>query len=79
MCPLGLKYCLSKLIRVEHQWLEHCWLVYHGYFEDFLESLTKNPTAADIIVFGIVSGDFLFYINDGMLCVLIRIASMTRF
>ena len=29
-----------------------------------LESLTKtNPLTADIIVFGIISGDFLFYIN----------------
>ena len=38
-----------------------------------------NPIAADIIVFGIISGDFLFYINNGMLCVIIRIASMRRF
>ena len=43
-----------------------------------LESLTKNPIAAAIIVFGIISGDFLFYIENGMLCVLIRIASMRR-
>ena len=33
-----------------------------------------NPIPADIIVFGIISGDF-----HGMLCVLIRIASMRQF
>ena len=32
--------------------------MYHGYFELILESLTKNPTAADIIVFGMIWGDF---------------------
>ena len=37
--------------------------VYHGYFEFVLECLTKNLTAADIIVSGILSGDFLFYID----------------
>ena len=41
-----------------------------------LESLGKHPIAADIIIFGIIQGDFLFYIDNGMLCVLIRIASM---
>ena len=51
----------------------------NGYFELVLQSLTKNPRATDIIVFGIISGDFLFYINNGMLCVLIRIASMRGF
>ena len=45
-----------------------------------LESLTKiKPIAADIIVFVIISGHFLFYIENGMLCVLIRIASLRRF
>ena len=28
------------------------------YFEQVLESLTKNPTAAVLIVFGIISADF---------------------
>ena len=32
----------------------------------------KNPIAAD-------KGDFLFYIENGVLCVLIRIASMRQF
>ena len=45
--------------------------LYHGYFELDIESQTKNPIAADIIVFGIISGDFL---GEGMLCELIRIA-----
>ena len=37
----------------------------------------EHPIAADIIVFGIISGDFLydFDFDNGMLCVLIRIAS----
>ena len=39
----------------------------------------KNPTAADIIVFWIALGDFLSYIDNGMLCVFIRIASTRRF
>ena len=59
---------------VELQWLEHRWLVYHGYFKLVLESQGKNPIAVDIIMFGIISGDFLFYIVKGMFCVLIRIA-----
>ena len=42
-------------------------------------SLGKNPIAANFIIFGILYGDFLFYIDDGMLFVLIRIASMRRF
>ena len=39
----------------------------------------KTPIAADIIVFGIILCEFLFYIEIGMLCVLIRMASMRRF
>ena len=43
------------------QWLEHGWLFNHGYFKLVLESLTKKHTiAADIIVFGIISGELLF-------------------
>ena len=38
----------------------------------------KNPIAAEIIIFGIIKGDFLFYIDYGMLYVLIRIASRTH-
>ena len=38
---------------VGFQWLEHQWLVYHGYFEHVLESLTKNTILADITVYGI--------------------------
>ena len=33
---------------VELQWLEHRWLVYHGYFKLILESLGNNPIAADL-------------------------------
>ena len=39
----------------------------------------KNSIAADIIVFGMIKGDFLFYIENDMFCVLIRIASVRRF
>ena len=45
----------------------------------FLGPLKKNPIAADIIIFGIIKGDFLRIIDNGILCVLIRIASMRRF
>ena len=69
----------TKLFTVKLQWLEHRWLVYHGYFELVLESLGKNYIAANIIIFGIIYGDFLFNIENGKFCVLIRIASMRRF
>ena len=86
------KYCL-KLIKksifklsddltgytVELQWLEHRWLVCHCYFQLVLGSLIKNPIVADTIVLLITSGDFMFYIYNGLLCVLVRIASMGRF
>ena len=55
-----LKIMTSKLITEELQWLEHWWLINHGYFELVFKSLTKNPIAADIIIFGKISGDFLF-------------------
>ena len=42
----------AKIGTVELQWLEHRWLVYHGFFELVFESLGKNPIAADIIIFG---------------------------
>ena len=60
---------------VELQWLEHQWLVYHAYLEFVLESLGKHPIAADLLIFGIIYDDFLFYIDNGMLCV----HSMRRF
>ena len=41
--------------------------------------LNKNPRAVDIIVCEIFSHGFLFHIENGMLSVLIRIASMRRF
>ena len=37
-------------IEVELQWLEHCWLVYHGYFELVLESLETFAITGDIII-----------------------------
>ena len=43
---------------------------YDGYFELVLESLTKkkDTTAAFVILFGIISGDFLFYIDTVIAC-----------
>ena len=63
---------VGLLYTVELQWLKHLWLVYHGYFKLVLESLEKHSIAADIIIFGITKSDFVFYIDNGMLCVLIR-------
>ena len=36
----------------------------------------NNPIPAGVIVFGMIWGDFLFYIDNDMLCVLIRIAAI---
>ena len=74
---IGVRYFFSNT--VELQWLEHRWLVYHGYFELVLESLGKNPIAADIIIFGIIRVIFFSILNNIMFCVLFRIASMRRF
>ena len=47
-------------------------------FTTAVSNLGKNPIAADIIIFGIA--DFFFLnIDNGMLCVLIRIALMRHF
>ena len=38
-----LRYLVAHLLyTVELQWLEHRWLVHHGYSELFLESLGKK-------------------------------------
>ena len=39
----------------------------------------NNLTDADIIVFGIILGNCLFYTDNGMSCNLKRIVSMRRF
>ena len=78
ICPLnfsevgGIKRNITNTVKL--QWLEHCWLIYHGCFELVIEPLGKSPIAAD-------SGQFrvIFYVENGILCVLIRIASMRRF
>ena len=49
---------------------------YHGCFELVLESLGNNPIAADFEYYREGSP---FYYEDGILCVLIRIAFMRRF
>ena len=61
------------LITVKLQWLEHWWLVYHGCWIP-----RKNLVAASIIIFLNNLGCFV-YSDNGMLCVLIRIASIRRF
>ena len=40
------------------------------------KSLGKNPIAADLEYFRVI---FFFYIQNGILCVLIRIVSMRQF
>ena len=40
---------IQKVYTVKLQWLEHWWLIYNGCFEFVLESLGKNPIAADLI------------------------------
>ena len=56
---------LLQLVTVELQWLEHWWLVYHGYFELVLESLGKNPLAADLGWFSVI----FFFILKTVNCV----------
>ena len=43
------------------------------------ESLGNIPIARDILIFGIIMVLLLYYIDTGMLCILIRIASERRF
>ena len=73
---IGSLACYPPHYRRSCQWLEHWSHVYNGCLELVLESLGKTTIAADIFMFGIILGDFRFYIDDGMLYVLIRIASM---
>ena len=69
------RVCYSRTL-VAQTLLAHLpWL-----FQTHSKVLNKNdPIAADIIVFGIISGNYLFYTDNGMLCILIRITSMRRF
>ena len=60
---------------VDLQWPENLWLVCHGCFELILESLGNIPIAADFRYIKVI----YFYIENGILCVLIRVASMRRF
>ena len=78
---LNLQTFTSKRTCTEElQRLEHCWLIYHGYFKLVLESLIKQkPIAADIIKIEIISGDFHFDSDKGILFIFIRIVSMRRF
>ena len=61
---------------VELQWLEHSWLVFHGCFELVLGFLGPNPIVADLGQFREI---FFLILRIGILCVLIRIASLRRF
>ena len=76
ICP---RISLSNTIDL--QWLEQRWPVFHGYFEFVPVNLETYLIAAAIIIFGIfgiILGDFLFYIDSGMLFILIRIALNTQ-
>ena len=48
---------------VELHWLEHWWLVYQGYFEHILESLTKKYHSCKHYCIWDISGDFLFILQ----------------
>ena len=51
-------------LTVELQWLEHLWLVYHGCVELVLQTLgTKSYSCK----FGMIYGNFLFNIENGIL------------
>ena len=71
--------CFHYYYTVELQWLKHRSLVYHGCFELVLVSLGRKSYTCrhyyiwDNVVWFSVSND------NGMLCVLIKIASMRRF
>ena len=54
ICIICIIVLLLDFTTVELQWLEHRWLVYHGYFKLVLESLGNIPIAADIIIFRII-------------------------
>ena len=68
-------FLVIEYFTVELQWLKSCWPVYHGCFELVLESLGKAHSCRSRMI----KGDFLFYNENGILCVLIRIASIRRF
>ena len=67
---------ITAYSRTFKKWLEHRWLVYHGSFELIFESL---GTKAHRCRLGIIQCVFVIHIENGILCVLIRIASMRRF
>ena len=62
---------VSNQITVDIPWLQHWWLVYHGFFNSFLSPLV-NP----IVKFRVF---FFFYIENGISCVFIKIASLSQF
>ena len=74
--PVKRKFGICFHLQVEFQRLERWLLVYLGFFELVLESLGKKIHSCR---FEIIEGDFPFYIENGILCVHIRIASMRQF
>ena len=46
--PCRESHCVLVQITVELQWLEHRWLVYHGYFELVFESLETVYMTGDV-------------------------------
>ena len=66
-----LKYCLKGPLNPKQPTNQNR--------NSFLSSLQNNSIPADIIVLGIILGDCLSYIDNCMLCVLIRIAWMRQF
>ena len=84
------KHYISALVKSE--WWRHWSFIWNSLFAYLIQknfngsntdssftTATSKTTAAGIIVFRIISSVFLFYVDNGMLCVLIRIASVRRF
>ena len=49
----SLNIAQSKMLGV--RWLEHRWLIYHGYFERVHEFLDFFPITLDITIYGIIT------------------------
>ena len=59
VCSQGfMKLNTNKIKYSRISMAQHRWLIYHGYFKLVLESLGKNHTVADIIIFSIIYDDF---------------------
>ena len=65
----------TEIYTVELQWLKLGWLFTTALSNLSYSLLEKSSSYR----FGIIKADFLLYIENGMMCVLIRIPSMRQF